>query len=47
MKKMLFWIGGVCGAAAGVYVLSARRAKPVSVLAHDLEVAWADHHTVA
>jgi len=47
MKSVLFWVGGICGVAAGLVVLSRGKAKPVDVLAHQLEVAWADHHTVA
>ena len=56
MKKFLFTLGGVCAAAAGFLVLGAYRGatlakaaseEPVDELAHKLEAAWADHHTVA
>jgi hypothetical protein len=47
MKKTLFLIGGFCAAAAGFLVLGARRVQPVEMMAHRLEAAWADHHTVA
>jgi hypothetical protein len=55
MKKVIFTLGGLCAAAAGFFVWNALRtesltnAKPVPVdqLAHRLEEAWADHHTLA
>jgi hypothetical protein len=40
-------IGGICGVAAGVVVALVRQPKPVKLLAHQLEEAWADYHTVA
>lgn len=46
MKKMFLIVGGVCAAAAGFLVLGAKRVQPVEELAHRLEAAWADHHTV-
>jgi hypothetical protein len=46
MKNFLWLVGGLCGAAAGFLVLGARRVQPVEVLAHKLEDAWADNHTV-
>jgi hypothetical protein len=46
MKKFLFVIGGICAAAAGFLVLGRKRVEPVENLAHRLEEAWADHHTV-
>ena len=46
MKKALFLIGGVCAAAAGFLVWGKKRREPVEELAHKLEAAWADHHTV-
>lgn len=54
MKSMVWMVAGFCAAAAGFLVLGARRtqrlaaqAEPVEELAHRLETAWADHHTVA
>ena len=47
MKKALFLVGGVCAAAAGFLVWGKKRREPVEELAHKLEEAWADHHTVA
>ncbi|WP_263374339.1 hypothetical protein [Granulicella aggregans] len=47
MKKAIFLIGGICGVAAGVVVALVRQPKPVKLLAHQLEEAWADYHTVA
>jgi hypothetical protein len=46
MKKTLFLIGGFCAAAAGFLVLGTKRTQPVEMMAHRLETAWADHHTV-
>ena len=46
MKSVLLAIGGLCAAVAALMVLESKRVKPVEVLAHNLEVAWADHHTV-
>lgn len=46
MKKTLFLIGGFCAAAAGFLVLGMKRTQPVETMAHRLETAWADHHTV-
>jgi hypothetical protein len=47
MKNVLFWVGGVCGVAAALVVLLREQTRPVETLAHQLEAAWADHHTVA
>jgi hypothetical protein len=46
MKKVLLMVGGICAAAAGFLVFGAKRVQPVDELAHRLEAAWADHHTV-
>lgn len=46
MKKVLFLVGGVCAAAAGFLVWGKKQREPVDELAHKLEEAWADHHTV-
>jgi hypothetical protein len=45
MKKAVWLVGGFCAAAAGFLVWK-RRAEPVQELAHRLEEAWADHHTM-
>ena len=47
MKKFVWLMGGLCAAAAGFLVLGSKRVRPVEELAHRLEEAWADHHTVA
>jgi hypothetical protein len=55
MKKVIFTVGGFCAAAAGFFLWNALRtqgltnggAVPVDQLAHRLEEAWADHHTLA
>ena len=46
MSKFLWMLGGVCTAAVCFLVLNGRRAPRVEELAHRLEDAWADHHTV-
>jgi hypothetical protein len=46
MKSVIFLVGGLCAAAAGFLVWNASRVQPVEELAHRLEEAWADHHTV-
>jgi hypothetical protein len=46
--KTAFWVAGaVCGAMAGLMIWKRQRDEPVEDLAHRLEAAWADHHTVA
>jgi hypothetical protein len=45
MKKVLWMVGGLCAATAGFLVFGARRVRPVDEMAHQLESAWADHHT--
>ncbi len=53
MKSFLYLIGGIGLATA--YMLARKQqsdaadfaAKPVEELAHRLQDAWADHHTVA
>ncbi|SEC22862.1 hypothetical protein [Terriglobus roseus] len=47
MKSWMMIIGGVCAATAGWIVMNAKRVQPVENLAHQLESAWADHHTRA
>jgi hypothetical protein len=46
MKNILWMAGGLCAAAVGFLVWGRPRTQPVEVLAHRLEEAWADHHTV-
>jgi hypothetical protein len=46
MKSFFWTVGGFCAAAAGLLVWGARRTPKVEDLAHKLEDAWADHHTV-
>ncbi|HSU19710.1 MAG TPA: hypothetical protein VLI45_08205 [Acidobacteriaceae bacterium] len=45
-KSFLWLAGAVCGAAAGLMIWNRSRNEPVEDLAHRLESAWADHHTV-
>ncbi|MDE1160430.1 MAG: hypothetical protein PW792_00635 [Acidobacteriaceae bacterium] len=42
--KTVWSIVGVFAAAAGVLLLTNRK-RPVIEMAHQLEAAWADHHT--
>jgi hypothetical protein len=46
MKNVLYIVGGFCAAAIGFLVWGYNRTPPVKLLAHRLERAWADHHTV-
>jgi hypothetical protein len=46
MKNVLWMVGGLCAAATGFLVWNRKRTTAVELLAHRLEVAWADHHTV-
>ena len=51
MKSLLFLIAGITGALAYMLATQSRPApvvpQPVEDLAHKLQDAWADHHTVA
>ena len=50
MKSFLFLIAGITGAVAYMLIKQPRPAAapaPVQDLAHKLQDAWADHHTVA
>lgn len=47
MKNIVWLVGGLCAAAAGFIAFNGCRVQPVEELAHRLEEAWADHHTVA
>lgn len=46
MRNIVLMVGGACAAIAGFLVWTRSRNQPVQELAHRLEVAWADHHTV-
>ncbi|ADW70099.1 hypothetical protein [Granulicella tundricola] len=50
MSKLLFLVSGLAFAAAYFVVSNQKQAAlntaPVSDLAHKLQDAWADHHTV-
>jgi hypothetical protein len=45
MKNVAWLVGGLAAATVGFLVFSAKRVPPVQELAHQLEDAWADHHT--
>lgn len=46
MKNFLWLVAGVCAATAGFLVWGPKRSQPVQELAHRLEEAWANNHTV-
>lgn len=46
MKNLVFLVSGLAAALVGFLVWDRTRVQPVEVLAHRLEDAWADHHTV-
>ena len=45
MKRVIWTVGGVCAAAAGIILWQSTRTPEVEELGHKLEDAWADHHT--
>ena len=47
MKKFIFLVAGIAGAAACILITRSRSPRSIDDLAHDLQGAWADHHTVA
>jgi hypothetical protein len=46
MAKFLWTICGFSAATLGFLAWSRKRPAPVELLAHRLEEAWADHHTI-
>jgi hypothetical protein len=46
MKNLVWLVGGMAAAIVGFLVWDRKRLQPVEELAHRLETAWADHHTV-
>jgi len=46
MKNIIWMAGGFCAAAVGFLIWCPGRTRPIQELAHNLEVAWADHHTI-
>jgi hypothetical protein len=46
MKSIIWMVGGACAAVAGFLVWGPKRVQPVQELAHRLEEAWTDNHTV-
>ena len=46
MKRVIWTVGGICAAAAGIILWNSNRTPDVEELAHRLEDAWADHHTM-
>jgi hypothetical protein len=47
MKNFLLLVAGVAAAAACFLITRPRATRSVDDLAHELQDAWADHHTVA
>jgi hypothetical protein len=46
MKGFLWMTGGLSAAVLGLIVWDSRRLCPVQELAHRLELAWSNHHTI-
>ncbi len=46
MKSVVWLMGGVCAAVFGFLVVFPKQTQPVEELAHRLQDAWADNHTV-
>ena len=48
MKKFILLLAGIAAAAGCVLITRSRATAPRSVddLAHSLQDAWADHHTI-
>jgi hypothetical protein len=46
MAKFLWTVSGLCFATLGLLAWPRKRTLRVELLAHRLEEAWADHHTV-
>jgi hypothetical protein len=46
MKNLVWLVSGMAAALVGFLVWDRNRVQPVEALAHRLEAAWADHHTV-
>ena len=44
MKRLIWALGGMCAAAAGLLVWGSARTPKVEGLAHHVEDAWADHN---
>jgi hypothetical protein len=47
MKSIFWWVSGFCAAAASFLIIVPKQNPPIELLAHRLEDAWADHHTVS
>lgn len=45
MRRIIWTVGGICAAAAGIILWQSNTNPDVEKLAHRLEDAWADHHT--
>jgi hypothetical protein len=46
MKNMVWLVSGLAAAMVGFLVWDRNRVQPVEELAHRLESAWSDHHTI-
>jgi len=46
MKKIILLLAGIAAAAGCVLITRSRSPRSIDDLAHDLQGAWADHHTV-
>jgi hypothetical protein len=46
MKNFLWMTSALCAAAVGIILWGPKRTAPMQELAHRLQDAWADNHTV-
>jgi hypothetical protein len=46
MKNFIYLVAGIAAATACFLITRPRPTRSVDDLAHDLQSAWADHHTV-
>ena len=46
MKKAILLLAGIAAAAGCLLITRSRSPRSLDDLAHDLQGAWADHHTV-
>jgi len=46
MKRLIWAVGGICAAAAGLLVWGTKGNPKVEDLAQRLEEAWSEHHMI-
>jgi hypothetical protein len=47
MKRLVWFVGAMCAAAAGFLVIGSRRVGPVEDAAQSQQDGWSEHHTTA